>query len=128
MPEEMVNEATEQPKEETKIGLWRAICTIFMALAAILEAIAKNIVVAGPTEMSNMFRVFFRSFLATIMVTGGGWFLWVAAFVPKESLNEHTGVIVGFVTGTFITFALSFYFGGQDRQKKKEETDASTSP
>lgn len=97
------------------IGMWQALCLILVSIAA-------NIKSAGPIEMSNMFRVFFRSMLATILVIGGGSFLWKAAFVAKESLNEHTGVIVGFITASVIGVAVGFYFGGQDRSKEPEST------
>lgn len=96
-----------------KIGMWSA-------MAEVIYAIAKSIEKEGLTEFINVFRVIFRSFLATGMVGVGISFLWKAAFIPKELLNEHTGVIVGFITGTFIVIAITFYFGGQDRQKKQE--------
>jgi hypothetical protein len=88
---------------------------------SVFAAIARSIDRASPTELMNAFRVWFRAFLATVMMLGGGVFLCVASFTPKEDLNEHTGVIVGFFTGSFITSALGFYFGGQDRSKKDME-------
>lgn len=109
------NEVQEQEgKKEEAIGMWAA-------LAYVVYSIALNIKAAGPTEVTNMFRVLFRSFLAVVMVSVGVSFLWKAAFIQKAFLNEHTGVIVGFITGTFITAAVSFYFGGQDRSKKPPE-------
>ena len=54
------------------------------------------------------------------MVLGGGVFLCYAAFMEADKLNEHTGIIIGFVTGSFIANAIRFYFGGQNRQKETE--------
>lgn len=50
----------------------------------------------------------FRKILGLILVVGGGWFLWKAAFL-KDS--KHLGEVVGFVMGTAITLVLNFYFG-----------------
>ena len=104
--------------EGKKIGMWAALCMVITAIAA-------NIKAAGPVEMSNMFRVLFRSQLATILVLGGGAFLWKAAFMQKAFLNEHTVVIVGFVTASVIGVAVGFYFGGQDRAKQVPPTEGS---
>jgi hypothetical protein len=109
----------EEGAEKERIG-------IFAAIAYVIYAIGLNIKAAGPTEVTNMFRVLFRSFLAIVMVSVGIAFLWKAAFIQKALLNEHTGVIVGFITGTFITAAISFYFGGQDRSKKSGGDDTET--
>jgi hypothetical protein len=91
---------------------------IFGAIALILKAMATNITSAGPVEMTNIIRTIFRSFIATVLIAGGGSFLWKAAFVAKASTNEHTGIIVGFITGSVIATAVNFYFGGQDRSKE----------
>lgn len=84
------------------------------------QVIAENIRLAGPVEMVNMFRTVYRSFLATVLVIGGGIFLWTAAFMDKEKVHEQTAFIVGFITASVIGVAIGFYFGGQDRQKKVE--------
>ena len=74
-----------------------------------------------PAEFGNGFRILFRAFLASMLIFGGGWFLWTAAFTSKHQLNEHTGIIVGAVIGTFLGSIVGFYFGGQDRNRKTEE-------
>jgi hypothetical protein len=94
---------------------------IFGAIALILKAMATNIASAGPVEMTNIIRTIFRSFIATVLIAGGGSFLWKAAFVAKTSTNEHTGIIVGFITGSVIATAVNFYFGGQDRSKETKK-------
>jgi len=94
---------------------------IFGAIALILKAMATNIASAGPVEMTNIIRTIFRSFIATVLIAGGGSFLWKAAFVAKSSTNEHTGIIVGFITGSVIATAVNFYFGGQDRSKETKK-------
>ena len=99
--------------EVKKEGVW----------AAIAELVRNS----TPDDWVNGFRTLFRAFLATIMVIGGGSFLWIAAFTEKAELNEHTGVIVGFVTGTLITAAIMFYFGGQDKSKKDDSDSSSVS-
>jgi hypothetical protein len=73
-----------------------------------------------PAEFGNGFRILFRAFLASMLILGGGWFLWKAAFMSKHQLNEHTGIIVGAVIGTFLGSIVGFYFGGQDRNRKQE--------
>lgn len=93
---------------------------IFAALALIFAAVARNIASGGIVEMTNMFRTFFRSFLCTVLVLGGGWFLWTAAFMDKEKVHDQTSFIVGFITASVIGVCIGFYFGGQDRSKKPE--------
>jgi hypothetical protein len=71
------------------------------------------------------FRVVFKAFLALVVVAFAGTFLTLVAFKPADQLNEHTGVIVGFVTGTAFASVLGFYFGSSDRAKiGKEAPDA----
>jgi hypothetical protein len=104
------------PDEDEPVGLFGAITLIFIA-------VARNIEEAGIVEMTNMFRMFFRSFLATILVIGGGYFLYRVALTFESDtvkLNEYVGVIIGFVAG-FLTAAIGFYFGGQDRKQKPLE-------
>ena len=105
----VVNQKQEKPKEKT--GLMES-------FAFILVAIANNISSGGLTEMVNLFRMLFRSFLATLLVIGGGWFLWQLATTKDAELNKYAGVIIGFVTASVIGVAVGFYFGGQDRSKK----------
>ena len=87
----------------------------------IFKAIGMKITESSMLEITNALRVIFRAFLAFFMMTGSGIILWYAAFAKKEMLNEHTGVIVGFITGSAIAAVIGFYFGGQDRQKDKKE-------
>lgn len=89
----------------------------------LFQAIVALIAQSSLTELADLFRVWFRAFLATVMVVGGGWFLWSAAMLPDEKLNEYTGVIIGFITASFVGIAVSFYFGGQDGEKKKGGTN-----
>lgn len=113
--DEMMVVPKEQPKEK-RIGLWGAIVLIIVA-------IAQNIKSAGPVEMSNMFRILFRAFIAVLLLAGGGAFLWKAAFIQKALINENTNFIVGFVTASVIGVAVSYYFGGQDRANKVPPKD-----
>lgn len=113
MAEDNTAEYTVVKKDEKPIG-------IFKAFALILVAVANNIAASGPTEMTNIFRTLFRSFLATVLVIGGGWFLWELAFAKDGDLNKYAGVIIGFITASVIGIAVGFYFGGQDRSKKPE--------
>jgi hypothetical protein len=106
----------DPPVEEVK-----PIGGMFAALGLIFSAIARNIASGGIVEMTNMFRTFFRSFLCTVLVIGGGWFLWTAAFMDKAKVHEQTSFIVGFITASVIGVCIGFYFGGQDRSKKPEE-------
>lgn len=71
-------------------------------------------------ELAELFRVLFRAFLALVMVVGGGCFLWKAAVLPAEGLNEYAGVIIGFITGSFVGLAVNFYFTGQDSTTVKK--------
>lgn len=112
MAEEIVTQEQEGKKGEY-MGMWAAIAYV---IASIGQAIRDG----GPIELTNMFRVLYRAFLATFLVGGGGAFLWKAAFTPKAFLNEHTGVIVGFITVSALGIAIGFYFGGQDRSKKTD--------
>jgi hypothetical protein len=101
--------------EESKPpGMWASIALVFYS-------IAMNIQKADPVETSNMFRSAYRMFLATLVVSGAGAFLWNVAFLAKTKGNQHTGVIVGFVTATALSAIIGFYFGGQDRAKKPVE-------
>lgn len=115
--EQPVNPVEEQPAPEVKtIGMWAAVCLI-------VQAIAQNVRDADIVEMTNMFRMAFRSFLATIIVCGFGYLLYEIAMVPESEeskLNRFVGVILGYVAGV-LTMAVGFYFGGQDRTKKPEE-------
>ena len=87
----------------------------------ICKAIGMKIAESSMLEMTNTLRVIFRAFLSLFMVAGSGFILWHAAFTKKDLLNEHTGVIVGFITGSALAAVIGFYFGGQDRQKEKKE-------
>ena len=87
----------------------------------ICKSIGMKISESSILEMTNTLRVIFRAFLAFFMMAGSGFILWHAAFAKEEMLNEHTGVIVGFITGSAISAVIGFYFGGQDRQKRKPE-------
>lgn len=118
----MADETVVQEKEcncEKPIGFWAAI-------AYVIQSIGQAIRDGGPIEFTNMLRVLYRSFLATVLVVGGGAFLWKAAFTAKAHLNEHTGVIVGFITASAIGVAIGFYFGGQDRSKKTAAEEIET--
>ena len=86
----------------------------------LFSALVSLITNASVEELAELFRVLFRAFLAMVMVVGGGCFLWKAAVLPADSLNEYTGVIVGFITGSFVGLAVSFYFGGQDTTVTKK--------
>jgi uncharacterized YccA/Bax inhibitor family protein len=87
---------------------------------SILSTIAMKLSEFSPVEMTNLGRTIFRSFLATILVIGGGYFLYKIALIHETTevkLNEYVGVIIGYIAG-LLTAAVSFYFGGQDRSKK----------
>lgn len=117
VPDYQVVEKTE-PVEEKSPGLWASFCLI-------LVAVARNIETAGIVEMTNMFRMFFRSFLATIIMVGFGYLLFRIAMIVESDtveLNRFVGVILGYIAG-ILTMAAGFYFGGQDRSKKPEEVE-----
>ena len=90
----------------------------------IRQSIANLIDKSDMTDVTNLYRVFFRMFLSTVMIFGGFAFLWEAAFTPEAEITEVTLLIVGFVVGTFLALPIGFYFGGQDRQKKNEKEEA----
>ena len=92
-----------------------------MKKKGILESFAKLIANSDMVDLTNMYRVLFRMFLALFMIIGGGFFLWDAATIDEEKITQLTTMIVGFVIGTFLAVPIGFYFGGQDRQKKNEE-------
>lgn len=112
----------DEPAPEGKsISMWAAFCLV-------VQAVAQNIEDADIVEMTNMFRMAFRSFLATIIVTGFGYLLYEIAMMPETDetkLNRFVGVILGYAAGV-LTMAAGFYFGGQDRTKKPkpEEEEA----
>jgi hypothetical protein len=68
----------------------------------------------------QMFRMKFRAVLAVLLMGGAGWFLYKACFTAKESLNENTGLVVGFVTGTVVASIVAFYFGTSESQQNKQ--------
>jgi len=90
---------------------------------SIRQSIANLIDKSDMTDVTNLYRVFFRMFLSTMMIVGGFCFLWAAAFTPEAEITEVTLLIVGFVVGTFLALPIGFYFGGQDRQKKNEKEE-----
>ena len=92
-----------------------------MEKKGILESFAELIANSDMVDLTNMYRVLFRMFLALFMIIGGGIFLWDAATIEEEKITQLTTMIVGFVIGTFLAVPIGFYFGGQDRQKKNEE-------
>lgn len=89
-------------------------------MGKIFESFANLIANSDMVDLTNMYRVLFRMFLAVVMVVGGGAFLWSAAFEDAAKITEVTLMIVGFVIGTFLAVPIGFYFGGQDRTKKNE--------
>ena len=113
-----IKPVVEEPTapEVEPISMWAAICLI-------IQAIAENTRDADIVEMTNMFRMAFRSFLATVITIGFGYLLYEIAMMPESDefkLNRFVGVILGYVAGV-LTMAVGFYFGGQDRTKKPEE-------
>jgi len=104
---------TEPKEKPVKVGMFAGIGAVFVAFARLVDR-------STPEEFGNGFRIIFRAFLASVLILGGGFFLWTAAFMSKHQLNEHTGIIVGAVIGTFLGSIVGFYFGGQDRTKKTE--------
>lgn len=101
--------------EEKKASMWQAWCSV-------VAAVAENIKEADIVEMTNMFRMAFRSFLATIIVIIFSSLLYDIALMPETDetkLNRFVGVILGYAAGV-LTMAAGFYFGGQDRTKKPE--------
>lgn len=113
-----INPIVVEPQEPEiqPFSMWQSVCLI-------IQAVASNIRDADIVEMTNMFRMAFRSLLATIIVTGFGYLLYEIAMVPESEeskLNRFVGVILGYVAGV-LTMAVGFYFGGQDRTKKPDE-------
>ena len=91
-----------------------------MEKQTIFGALADLIANSDMVDLTNLYRVLFRMFLAVIMLVGGGCFLWTAAFTAGDKLTDITTMVVGFVIGTFLALPIGFYFGGQDRTKKNE--------
>lgn len=89
----------------------------------------RKIILPKPIQSSNelsiedrfqLFRMKFRAVLAVLLMGGAGWFLYKACFTAKESLNENTGLVVGFVTGTVVASIVAFYFGTSESQQNKQ--------
>jgi len=63
----------------------------------------------------------FRKLLGIILVIGGSFFLWEAAF---ESDGKYTGEVLGFVMGTALTTVIGFYYhtsqGSAEKAKQIE--------
>lgn len=105
-----------EPDSKKKIGMWASLCLF-------VQAVTENTREADIVEMTNMFRMAFRSFLATIIIIGFGYLLYEIAMIPEtegQKLNRFVGVILGYAAGV-LTMAAGFYFGGQDRTKKSDE-------
>jgi hypothetical protein len=67
------------------------------------------------------YRIVFRSVLSIIVVFFAATFMYKVAFIESESLNEHTGVVLGFITGTAFATILNYYLGSSDKGNNKKE-------
>lgn len=59
----------------------------------------------------ELFRVYFRALLSTVALIGAFVFLYGACFNDPGEMTEHTGTVVGFITGSVVTIIISYYFG-----------------
>lgn len=67
-------------------------------------------------EERETYRVVFKSVLGYSIFAFCAYFLYRAAFTSPEQLNEHTGTIVGFITGSAFSMIIGFYFGSSDKK------------
>lgn len=75
------------------------------------------------SEDRETYRVVFKSLLGYSVFIFCAYLLSKVAFMPKETLNEHTGTIVGFITGSAFALILGFYFGSSDKKERKRFED-----
>jgi hypothetical protein len=80
------------------------------------------------TKAKGLITENFQHAFAFYVVTGAGLFLWKAAFLPEDQLNEHTGTIVGFITGTVIATIINYLYGTSKSSQDKNKLLAPREP
>jgi hypothetical protein len=79
-------------------------------------------------EERETYRVIFKSFLGYSIFIFCAYFLSRAAFTAPEQLNEHTGTIVGFITGSAFSLIIGFYFGSSDKKLTPSDFETEKTP
>ena len=67
---------------------------------------------------TQIFKGKFIAFFSVLVTIFAFVFLYKIAFIPAENLNEHAGVIVGFVTAQVLSNVIGYWFGAK---KEKDE-------
>lgn len=73
------------------------------------------------SENKTSFSEKFILWFSVYVFTGAGLFLWKAAFIPKESINDTTKYIVGFVTGSIISVVITYLYGSSKSSAEKDK-------
>lgn len=79
-------------------------------------------VVKAVGERIQLFRMRFRALFAVLLSSGAGLFLYKACFTAEAELTKHTGIVVGFITGSILSAIVMFYFGTSEGQQNGTET------
>jgi hypothetical protein len=79
-------------------------------------------------EEREAYRVLFKSILGYSVFAFCAYFLSRAAFTSPDQLNEHTGTIVGFITGSAFSLVLGFYFGSSDKKITPSDFEIEKTP
>lgn len=77
----------------------------------------------GQRDVMGMFRGKFRAFMAFWVVTLSYAYLFLVTFVPGAAQMQHTGNIIGFLTGTSVAMILAFYYSGSTQVDENKLQD-----
>jgi hypothetical protein len=72
----------------------------------------------------SIFKGKFIAFYTILVTVIAFFFLYKITFTPADALNEHAGVVVGFLIGTAITTPVVFWFkhGGKPEDEKDSQS------